>query len=126
MTGTSLTIDGEAVRGIVAAAIVEKLGEDQRQALIGQAVEALLTEHKDTYGRKLADSPLVTAFNTAVVGIAREVVTDYLNTEAVASAVRSAIETKVKEMLDEGGGWLYTTIGNAVGDRIAEIARGDR
>lgn len=122
---TNLTIDSEAVRGIVARAVFDQIGEDQRQLVITQAVEKLLEEPKDTYGRKSGASPLAVAFNQAVVGIARDVVTDYLKQDAVEATVRDAITTKITELLNRDD-WLYTSIGQAVGDRIEEIMKGDR
>lgn len=126
MTTSSITIDSEAVRAIVSKAIVDQLGEDQRQAVIAQAVEALLDEPKDHYGKTITPSPLALAFKDAVRQIAHDVVREYLAEDRVNQQVREQIVTKVKAMLDGEGGWLYSSIGFAVAQRVEEIMRGDR
>lgn len=125
---TNISIDSSAVRDIVMRGIFDALGEEQRNLLIQEALGALLERKtvKQTYGRdETLPSPLEDAFRNAVVGIAREVVDEYLAQDDIRTAVRAKLFETISAKLNEQGDWIYDTIGSAAGDRIAQVLKGD-
>jgi hypothetical protein len=121
----NITIDSDAVRDIVAKGIVQALGEEQRDAVLRQAVEHLIAVPKSSYGSP-GKSPLQEAFDRAVTGAANTIVREMLNEDAVKAQVDAAIRAKVTAMLADGGGYLYETIGFAVGESVQKMIRGER
>lgn len=116
-------IDPEAMKHIVAHAILEHMGTQSRDALITEALTYLITPPKDAYGRNSGHSPLQTAFNQAIQAAAFETVKDVLTQPAYKDMVETAIrDAVVKSLADKAG--LSNAIGYAVGqvieDRINE------
>ncbi len=75
-----MNLDSEALKTVVAAAILEQLTPDKRDDLIKQAVVHLIDppEQKRGFGRPDTKTPLQTAFDMAVAEIARDVVREFL------------------------------------------------
>lgn len=123
MMDANISIDSEAVRGFVSQAIIQSITAEQRELVLRQAVESLLDEPKDSYGRVRAPSPLAAAFTNAVQQVSTSVVREYLDDETIKQNVRQQIITQIEKMLAEKD-WLYDSIGMAVGDRVREIIQG--
>jgi uncharacterized membrane-anchored protein YjiN (DUF445 family) len=125
----SIVIDSTAVRAIVTKAIMEQLGADQQQLLIEQALGHLLEETtvKGQYGLRdqVVPSPLELSFRDAVAKIAREVVYDYLETDAVRAVVREAVVKAIDKKIEEQGSWILEAVGTAAGARVVDILKGE-
>lgn len=114
----NIQIDSEAVREVVAKGIIESLSDEQRNLVIQQAVQTLLEEPRDSYGRNKGESPLQIAFNNAVRGVANDVVREYLNLPDIRSAVESSILVALKAYMEQYG--YEHLVSQAVGDRVVE------
>jgi hypothetical protein len=124
----SIVIDSSAVRAIVTKAIMEQLGADQQALLIEQALSHLLEEttvKAGPYGGRdqVVPSPLEMAFRDSVVKIARDVVADYLEGDAVKSVVRAAVATAIDRKIEQQGDWVLDAVGVAAGDRLVQILK---
>lgn len=98
-----IKIESDAMQAIVSKAILEGIDAGQRQAILEQAVGALIKpQGGDRYGHDKS-TPLQDAFDAAVRGVvhevAREVVTD--NPELRAK-VRALVEEAMAAALDKG------------------------
>ena len=114
----TMSIDSEAAREVVAKGIIESLSDEQRNLVIQQAVQALLEEPRDSYGRNKGKSPLQIAFNNAVRWVANDVVREYLDLPDIRSAVESSILVALKTYMEEYG--YEHLVSQAVGDRVVE------
>jgi hypothetical protein len=125
----SIVIDSSAVRAIVTKAIMEQLGADQQQLLIEQALGHLLEETtvKGQYGGRdqVVPSVLELSFRDAVAKIAREVVYDYLETDAVRAVVREAVVKAIDKKIEQQGEWVLEAVGTAAGARVVDILKGE-
>lgn len=129
--GTNVSIDEEAIRPIVAQAVMEQIGEERRDRLIADALEYLLAPKvvKDPYHRDRREpSPLEEALQHAVAASARTVVNQLLAEpkyqRAVEKAVRDGMDQALREREGESG-WLFDAIGNAVRDKVVSMMRGE-
>lgn len=103
---TNIQIDTEAIQTIAQKAILEGLGQDQRDLIIQQAVEGLLARPKNqnSWRGDHDPSPLQIAFNNAVssvaMQIAREVVAE---DERVKERIRELMGEVIAELLGDEG-----------------------
>lgn len=91
-----INFSNEEMSALVSKAIIEGLGDDQRNLLIKQAIESLMTvDNRDSYGRDKRNR-LQIAFDEAVVNHARRVASEELakdeNVAKLHSLVAEAIE----------------------------------
>lgn len=117
---TDLTINTDAMKTVVAKAILDSLEPQQREQMITAAIEYLITEpeRKDHYGRsEKMPSPLQNAFNDAVARSARSVVEDVLGEPGVQARIDAAIREAVAKAIADHGD-LARSIGFAMGDVI--------
>lgn len=115
-------IDGEIAQQIVQKAIFESLTEESRNAMIEQAIAALITlPPKVNYGSIQPPSPLQVAFNDQVRQVASEVVNTYLNDDRIRDSIRYQIISALDDLIKQKGNYLYDQIGYAVGQKIASV-----
>ena len=127
---TNVSIDEEAIRPIVAQAVMDQIGPERRDRLVAGALEYLLQPgESNLYGRReRTPSPLERALQEAVVGAARSVVNELLAQPEYGAKVRAAVREGMDRALaerDGENGYLFVAIGNAVGDRVAAMLRGE-
>jgi hypothetical protein len=115
---TEIKIESDAMQAIVSKAILEGIDGDQRQAILEQAVAALITPRGERgYGRPEPTTPLQDAFDAAVRGVvnevAREVVVD---DPALRDKVRELITSAMADAVKEP----YTKLSDAVRTAVAD------
>lgn len=93
-----IKLDGDGVKSFAAAAILQQLGKDGGEAVLNQAIQAILTvPKKANHWGPDPEAPIQTAFNQAVreatFSVAREVV-------AERPEFRAAIARHVNEVID--------------------------
>ncbi len=116
---TDIKIDGEAMRAVVAKVLIEQVSEEQRAAILAAAVEQLLAEPKDQYGRSSGTSALQQAFNDAVRRVAYDVVKDYLTLDEIRGRVREAIVATTETLIARQS-WTVSAIADAVAKRVED------
>ena len=91
-----MNLDSEALKTVVATAILEQLTPEKRDDLIKQAVVHLIDppEKERGYGARETKTPLQAAFDHAAAGIARDVIQEFL---AKDSQTRAKIEAVVQK-----------------------------
>lgn len=115
---TEIKIESDAMQAIVSKAILEGIDADQKQAILEQAVAALIKPRGERgYGRPEPTTPLQDAFDAAVRGVvqevARETITD--NPE-LRDKVRELVTQAMADAIKEP----YTKLWSAVRDAVAE------
>lgn len=121
----NIEIDSESIRAVVAKGLLDSLTTEAREVMVASAIEYLLTEQSDGYGRtKEGSSPIHNAFRIAVGEVARDVVRDLVHSEDLKGKITAAIEQKVLSILTELS-WEADIIGSAVGDAVAKVLRGE-
>lgn len=116
---TDIKIESDAMNAIVSKAILEGIDADQKQAILEQAVNALIKPRQtSTYSRETT-TPLQDAFELAVqqtVGqVAREMVSE--NQELLAK-VRELVTDAMAEAVKEPYTKLREAVNRAVADSI--------
>lgn len=121
---TEIKLDSDAVQNIVAKALLEELSEEARNSLIQQAITYLIAAPKNTnhYSNRPEKSPLQVAFEKAAVEVADGYVRELFKKDEFKSQVDRAVLKFVNEKFKESG-WLYDSIGVAVGNRVGELLR---
>lgn len=90
----NITLDNDQVRTLVQEGIIAQLTGEQREAIISQALAALLTKPRDNYGRESV-SPLQSAFNTAVQRVSERLATELIEENP-------EVRSRIKEQLIGG------------------------
>lgn len=97
-----LKIDSEAMRTVVAEAIVAKLDEQSRVDLIQQAVAKMLTPPKQQYGSSPTKSPLEAAFEGAVLNLTVDVTKQYIEDHPeIKDKIRSVMIEGLEKLLND-------------------------
>lgn len=125
-----IKLDGAAVAEIASAAIFQSLSEQQRENVLKQAVEALLSPDKNHHSTLYGKTPLQQAFEQAIQQAAFKAVHEKI---AEDPEVRAKIDElmgplilgAVKEGAVRYNDSLSDAIGRAVGNWLAEKARGE-
>lgn len=123
MAEANITIPADAMREVVAKAILDSLTGDQKEALIASALNYLTTSPPNNRGFGAPDqpSPLQVAFNTAVREAAVEVVKEVVHDE-LAVRVREVVLQKVADAVTADS-ILASGIGYAVGEVVSTALR---
>lgn len=122
----SFTINADAMKSIVAKAIMEGITQDQRDVLIEQAITHLIKPGPTSYGRT-EPSPLQHAFNEAIERACNRVVDEIITERPEFNAkVRDAVTAAMTALVDGGNYDLSQKVGNAVGNAVAAWAQGQR
>lgn len=127
-----LKLDSEAAASIASAAIFQSLSEDQRDNVIQQAIQYLLTPQPQnpgtTYGARVSKTPLQLAFEQALTVAAYKAVADAVqNDPGVKENIDRLMSPIINQALEvEAMSYDFTLsdkIGKAVGDWLADKAR---
>lgn len=92
-----MNLNDELVKAATAKAVLEMVTPESRDAMIADAIKALLTPVKSPYGSREATSPLQDAFNSAVRSFAEKTIEKHVMEDptfhsAVKQTVLAAIE----------------------------------
>lgn len=113
---TDIKIDTAAMNQIVSKAILEGIDDNQKQAILEQAVQALITPKKDNYGRN-TDTPLQRAFDSAVGSVVYQVAREFVEeNQELRAKVREMVAQAMATALESPG----TKLQGAVRDAVAE------
>lgn len=113
----SIKIPADALNGLVARAIFDSIGPEQRDALITSAITKLIEPRKDSYGRTEA-SPLQEAFERAIGVATNRVVNEVLESdEQLKSKLREVVSDKLRDLLDDNYS-LQRVVSEALADAI--------
>jgi hypothetical protein len=98
MTGIDLKFDQDTMSAIVTKAILDGLGQDQRDLLIQQAVTALVTPARGGMYSSTPKTPIQEAFESAATQVCHRVAAEILTQDAaflerVRELTREAIST---------------------------------
>jgi predicted NAD-dependent protein-ADP-ribosyltransferase YbiA (DUF1768 family) len=117
---TEIKIESDAMQAIVSKAILEGIDENQRKAIMEQAVAALIAPRGgDTYGRNKT-TPLQDAFDAAVRNVVHEVARDAITDNAeLREKVRALVVEAMAGALDKGSK-LRERVADAVANSIVE------
>lgn len=115
-----LKFDAEFMSQVVSKAILDGISQDQRDALLAAAVEALVTPKRTTYGMT-PKTPIQEAFESAAEIACRQIAHETLTQDArfmdrVRELTREAIE---RALSAEGGEELRRKILAAITDSAA-------
>lgn len=121
---TEIKLDSDAVQSIIAKALLEELSDEARDGLIQQALVYLISAPKSAGYSTLTPekSPLQKAFENAAIKVANGYVTELFQKDEFKVRVDAAILKFVNDKLKEDG-WLYDSIGVAVGNQVGALLR---
>jgi hypothetical protein len=116
-----LTIDSTAMQAIVSKAILEGIDQNQRDALLEQAVRYLLVAPpKQGYGAPEPKTPLQSAFDqavgVAVNGVAREMVE---GNQRLQQRIRELMSEAIESILMEGDTSLADSVRQSLGEAVS-------
>lgn len=123
-----IKIDGEAAAAITSAAILQTISEDDKKAVIEQAVKALMTPERGSY-MSAGQTPLQKAFDSAVNQAAYKIVAEtIMEHPEVEAGINKLLGPLVTGLLDNESsrydGTLAEAIGKAIGSWLEEKHRG--
>jgi hypothetical protein len=125
-----IKLDGTAVAELASAAIFQSLSEQQRESVLKQAVEALLTPDKNHHSTAYGKTALQQAFEQAIRQAAYNAVHEKIAQdpevrakidELLGPLLLAAVDAESSEYRDS----LADAIGNAIGGWLAAKARGE-
>lgn len=113
-----IKIDSNAMNAIVSKAILEGIDADQKQALLEQAVAALIKPRGDNYGRN-ATTPLQDAFDNAVVRTCNQLADELVSSnQLLLTKVRELITEAMAQAVKEPYTKLRENVNRAIADSI--------
>ena len=120
-----MQIDDAAMKTLVAKAIFDGITPAQREQLLSDAIQKLLTEEKENgYGGKTKPSPLSNLFEYEVQNLAREAVRErFQNDPNLKSMLGDVITKAIAAMANDSN--LATEIGNCIATAFARANRRD-
>lgn len=118
---TDIKINHDVMQTIVHKAILEGIGTEQRDLLMQQALQYLITEPRNTYGSP-SPSPLQTAFNNAVTKAARLIVEELVSESDLQDRIREWAGKALTEYVSKDYE-LPDAIGFAMGEAIGKALR---
>jgi predicted NAD-dependent protein-ADP-ribosyltransferase YbiA (DUF1768 family) len=119
-----IKLDAAQIQGFVEQAIMAQIGEEQRNAVIAQAVTALLTPRESILGYRKTATPLQDAFDNAVRMVAFKAAQDLIENESEARAqILKMVSTPIAEICKGEYDGLADRIGEAVGQAVTEWLR---
>ncbi len=115
--------DDDVIRGVVAKAIFENIGDEKREKIMVDAISQLLSVKPDSYGRA-GKSPLGEIFEQVVYNRAREVVAARLDTDPTfKAALEGIISDAVKKMVEGSREKIVTDMADIMSRGIAALYR---
>lgn len=123
-----IKLDAETVAGIASAAIFDSMSQEARDSVMKQALQFLLTPEKNRNGYGVGETPLQTAFNSAIQQAAFKVVKEKIENDLeVQNHIRHILGPLLISALDaeaeEYNSSLADALGNALGVWLANQAR---
>ena len=112
-----MNLDSEALKTVVATAILEQLTPEKRDDLIKQAVVHLIDppEKERGYGARETKTPLQAAFDHAAAGIARDVIQEFLAKDSQTRAkIEAVVQTGIMKAFEERAAETSDAIASAV------------
>jgi|SRR6478609_9162907 len=130
MSGT-FQLNEDAMRPIIAKAILDEMGHEQRDLLVQNAIDTMLapTILKGQYGRPDERQPsmLEQIIRDQTRVIAGKVVAELLEEPEQADRIRTQIRSGIlKALTEEDNGWLLSSIGHAAGEAVTKILQEKR
>lgn len=116
---TGINIPPDALREVIAAAILRHLDGEARESIMQGAIAYLITPTKvpkrGGYGEEDGPSPLLTAFQRAADAVATEVAHDYLrDNDDVKAKLRAMIEDAVNVAVTERRAQIVSSMARAI------------
>lgn len=125
-----IKLDSEAAASIASAAIFESLSQDQRENVLKQAVQHLLTPEKETRPGYFGNgkTPLQKAFEQALSQAAYRAVEEHVKNdpkinEMIVNMLQPLIMPALEEEASQHNYLLSNKLGAAIADWLAEVAR---
>lgn len=117
---TEIKIESDAMQAIVSKAILEGIDADQKQAILEQAVAALIKPRGEKrYGMPDPTTPLQDAFDTAVRSVVNQVAREFVEeNQELRAKVREMVAQAMATALDSPGTKLQGAVRDAVADNI--------
>lgn len=123
----AIQLDEDAMRPIIAKAVLDEIGPEQRDALVQSALDTLMKPHivKGQYGRpdERGPSMLEEIVRDQVHQLAGAVVREILAEPEHAERLRSQIREGVLVAMQAGSEAILSTIGYAAGEAISNVLR---
>jgi hypothetical protein len=116
----NINLSDEQMRGMVAAAIFEKIDDDKKKQLITEAIAHILLPEKARYGESLP-SPLAQAMQFALRDIAREEVVAYIEKDGTREKLRGIVSDAFDTVFAKGE--LREKLCSAIADSFTECIR---
>jgi len=109
-----IKLDPETLKDVVSAAILKSLDDTKKDAMIESAIKHLLTpQGGGTYHK--AESPLQTAFNTAVNLVAMQIAKETLeNKPSVRANIEALLSEAFVKVMSENREKTVSTIADAI------------
>ena len=100
-----IKLDAESLKTVIAKAVLDNLGEVQREAIMRGAIEHLLTPPPSTgYGSRQDPTPIQSAFNQAVRDVALQVAKETVAGDTVIrEKIRGLLVAAAERALDADG-----------------------
>lgn len=121
-----IQLNEDAMRPIIAKAILDEIGPEQRDLLVQNALDNLMRPGitKGQYGRPDERTPsmLEDIMRDKVRGLATRIVGEMLEEAEYADKIRTQVRDGILEALQRNdNGWLTSSIGYAAGEAITKI-----
>lgn len=122
----TINITPEALAPVVSAAILQHLSTEERDGLITQALQYLVTPPKPapgSYGRDVPETPLQQALRIGVANAARQVIDEVIADSGLVKQIRDVLQPQVAGMLADHGGMreaVVTGIANALAAQFSK------
>ncbi len=121
-TPPTLSIDATKMNALVLDALVQAIGDENRDALIRDALTWLNTRQSrvDPYSRRTEEvpSPIEDAFHVAMRKASQQIVNDMLAESAAQQMIRDVVQGMVDKLITDGA--VMRDVGYQIGETLAE------
>ncbi len=118
-----IKLDDKLIKSVVSEAILSAMDAQQRELLLKNAIQYLLTK-QDGYGGRQQPSPIESAFNTAVENAARILVAEMLGgDDGFKNTIRGLIVSAVDKLETDNRDERVRRIADAIQRGIANDGR---
>ena len=124
---SSIHIEGDAMRAIVAKAVLEGISQDQRDLLVEQAIQYIITAppKPSTYGAVQQPSPLQAAFQNAIQLSLSETARRVVDSEPVRQRVDQLMADALADVMKTDNSSLPDAVRAALGQAISTYSSRD-
>lgn len=125
-----IKLDADAMAALASKAIFEEMGQEQRDKVVLQAVQALLIPESNRNSFHVGKTPMQVAFDIAIQQAAQKAVQERVaNSPEIAAKIDEllgpVLQGALKASAEKYDYGLSEAIGHAVGNWLADKARGD-